>query len=120
LGGDLSRAQSTLLETAATTWLLVSSIDEWLKTQATIVSTRKKKALLPVVLQRQQLVDSLGRHLERLGLERRAKSYDLAAELAKLHQQSTVAAATAPETPRPARPSEETVCAEPEFPARHE
>lgn len=35
--------------------------------------TSKRKGLLPVVLQRQQLVDSLARILGQLGLERKAK-----------------------------------------------
>ncbi len=33
----------------------------------------RKRAVLPVLLQRQQLGDSLARTLERLGLERRAR-----------------------------------------------
>jgi hypothetical protein len=81
LGGDLTRAQETLLDAAATTALLVSSIDAWIAQQPTVIAARKR-ALLPVVLQRQQLVDSLGRQLERLGLSRRAKPVDLDAYVA--------------------------------------
>ena len=38
----------------------------------------RKKALLPVVIQRQQLADSLARYLIQLGLERRTKVQTLA------------------------------------------
>jgi hypothetical protein len=38
----------------------------------------RKRALLPVVLQRQQLADALARHLTQLGLERRRSVVDLA------------------------------------------
>jgi hypothetical protein len=72
LGGDPSRAQRTIIESTAKTWLLLSSIDDWLQRQPSIVNA-KKRTLLPVVMQRQALADSLLRHLTALGLERRAK-----------------------------------------------
>jgi hypothetical protein len=69
LGGDPSRAQETLIETAARTWLLLASVDDWLQRQPTLVNGRKR-ALLPVVRERVQLADSLLRHLQALGLQR--------------------------------------------------
>jgi hypothetical protein len=72
LGGDPSRAQLAIVETAARTWLLLSSVDDWLQRQPSIVHG-VKRTVLPVVLQRQQLADSLLRHLTALGLERKAK-----------------------------------------------
>ena len=80
LGDDLTRAQETLLEAAAQTWLLVTSLDDWLARQPSLVT--KKRLLLPVVLQRQQLVDSLARLLERLGLGRKVRDVDVVEQLA--------------------------------------
>jgi hypothetical protein len=81
LGGDLTRAQETILEAAAQSWVIVSSIDDWIARQPSLVT--KKRRLLDVVVQRQQLAEGLARHLERLGLERRAKPVvDLGAYLA--------------------------------------
>src|SRR5438093_8787470 len=85
LGGDLSRAQETILEAAAQAWIILSSLDDYIARQPTLVT--KKRALLPVVVQRMQIAEGLARNLERLGLERRAKPFDLAAELAKLHRE---------------------------------
>ena len=44
LGGDLTRAQETILE-AAQAWVIVSSLDAWIARQRTLVT--KKRALLP-------------------------------------------------------------------------
>jgi hypothetical protein len=82
LGGDVSRQQETVIELAARTWIIVEALDDWLMRQPTLVASRKR-AVLPVVLQRQQLADSLARMLDRLGLERRTKTIpDLTAYLA--------------------------------------
>jgi hypothetical protein len=54
------------------TKLLLDSIDAWLVKQPSLVNHRKR-ALLPVVLQRQQLADALARYMTQLGLERKAK-----------------------------------------------
>ena len=87
LGGDLTRAQETLLELAAQTWVLVTSVDAWLARQPTLVT--KRRQLLPALLERQRLADSLGRMLERLGLERRAvEGPDLQAYLAGKKKES--------------------------------
>lgn len=71
LGGDLTRAQETLLELAARAWVIVSSLDDYIGRQPSLVT--RKRQVLPVVTQRMQIADSLARHLERLGLERKAK-----------------------------------------------
>jgi hypothetical protein len=94
LGGDLTRAQETILELAAQSWVIISSLDVWIAKQKSLVT--KKRTLLPVVLQRQQVAEGLARHLDRLGLERRQKDIDLASALAALHQQSTKANAENP------------------------
>ncbi len=73
LGGNdnISLAQRTLVECASTTKLMIGSIDAWIMAQPSLM-TRERK-LLPVIIQRQQLVDSLTRMLTTLGLERRHK-----------------------------------------------
>ena len=64
----LTRAQETILEAAAQAWMIVSSLDDWIARQPTLVT--KKRA--PVVVQRLQMAEGLARNLERLGLERQA------------------------------------------------
>src|SRR5262245_6482158 len=79
LGGPdiVSTQQVALVDLAVTTKLLIESVDAWLLTQPTLIN-RRKRALLPVVLQRQQLADALGRYMSQLGLERRQANVDLA------------------------------------------
>jgi hypothetical protein len=57
LGGDLTRAQETILEAAAQSWVIVSSLDDYIARQPTLVT--KKRTLLPVVVQRMQILLSL-------------------------------------------------------------
>jgi hypothetical protein len=83
LGGDPSRAQLAIVETVSRTWLLLTSLDDWLQRQPSIVNA-KKRSLLPIVVQRQTLADSLLRHLTALGLERRPVAVEtLSSYLAK-------------------------------------
>jgi hypothetical protein len=74
LGGPdaLSTQQKALVELVVRQRLLLESVDAWLLVQPSLVAARKK-ALLPVVRERQGLADSLVRYLALLGLERRAK-----------------------------------------------
>lgn len=74
LGGNdtLSTQQYALVDVAVKTKLLLDSADGWLLSQPSLVNGRKR-CLFPVVLQRQQLADSLVRILEKLGLERRVR-----------------------------------------------
>lgn len=74
LGGlaALSTQQRAIIEQAATTRLILDSIDGWLAKQPSVIDKRKR-ALLPVVRERQSLADALVRYLTALGLERRAK-----------------------------------------------
>jgi hypothetical protein len=73
LGGAaaLSAAQLALIDQAARTKLLLDSVDTWLLQQPTIVNKRSK-SVMPVVRDRLALCDSLLRHLDKLGLDRRA------------------------------------------------
>lgn len=84
LGGldGLSTQQRAIIEQAATTRLLLDSIDAWLVRQPSLVD-RRKRALLPVVRERQQLADALIRYLTALGLDRKVQdATDLAAYVA--------------------------------------
>ncbi len=68
LGGDLTRAQETILEAAAQAWVILSSLDDWIARQPSLVT--RKRAVVPVVLVRMQIAEALARHLQRLGLRR--------------------------------------------------
>lgn len=72
LGGPnvVSTQQVAIVDLSVKTKLLVDSIDAWLFAQHTLVNARTR-TLLPVILQRQQLADSLARYLNQLGLEKR-------------------------------------------------
>jgi hypothetical protein len=74
LGGSeaVSTQQLALIELAVRTKLLLDSIDAWLLAQPSLVNARRR-ALLPVVPQRQQLAGALARYVSQLGLERRKR-----------------------------------------------
>ncbi len=75
LGGPeaLSAQQRAVVDVASTTKLLLDTVDRWLLEQGDGLVNRKRRAVYPVVLQRQQLADALVRYMGQLGLERRAK-----------------------------------------------
>jgi hypothetical protein len=74
LGGEqnISAMEQSIVEMATKTHLLLSSIDRFLLEQDSLVH-KSKRQLFPVVLQRQQLADSLARYMNQLGLKRRVK-----------------------------------------------
>lgn len=74
LGGSeqVSTQQRAIINVAVKTKLLLDSIDTWILKQPSLINLRKR-AVHPVVLQRQQLADSLIRAMVQLGLERKAK-----------------------------------------------
>ena len=76
LGGDASTQELALVDLAVKSKLLLDSIDTWLLTQPTLINKRKK-SVLPVVRERQQLADGLARYLTMLGVERRSKEVSL-------------------------------------------
>jgi hypothetical protein len=76
LGGEVSTQRSAIVDLAVKSKLLLDSIDVWLLTQPTLINKRKK-SLLPVVRERQQLADGLAKYLAMLGLERRSKEVSL-------------------------------------------
>lgn len=71
--GQLSAQQLALIDLATRTRLYVESLDAWLMEQPSLI-LKRRRAVLPVLRERQQLADSLARLLGQLGLERRAKS----------------------------------------------
>jgi hypothetical protein len=75
LGGPeaISAQQRAVIDVASTTKLLLDSVDRWLLEQEDGLVNRKRRAVYPVVLQRQQLADSLTRQMALLGLERRQR-----------------------------------------------
>jgi len=81
LGGNVSTQQAAIIDLAVKTRLLLDSVDGWLLAQPSLVNKRKR-VLLPVVIQRQQLADALARYLSALGLQRRVGDVlDVAAEV---------------------------------------
>lgn len=74
LGGELavSAQQRVIIDLAVRTRLYVDSLDSWLVEQPSLVLARRR-TVLPVLVERQRLADSLARLLGQLGLERRAK-----------------------------------------------
>jgi hypothetical protein len=75
LGGPAaaSAQERAIVELATKTYLMVESIDRFLLEQPSLVN-KSRRQLFPVVLQRQQLADSLARYMTMLGLKRRAKA----------------------------------------------
>ena len=85
LGGEdsISAQQRALVELAARTRLYVDSLDAWIMEQPSLVNARKR-AVHPILLQRQQLADALARYMTALGLERKSKGVmDLKSYLAE-------------------------------------
>jgi len=82
VGGEatISTQQLAVIDLAVKTKLLLDSIDAWLLTQPSLIDKRRR-ALLPVVRERQALADALARYMGLLGLERKTNALDLARAL---------------------------------------
>jgi hypothetical protein len=72
LGGDPSAQKLTLIDAATKTMLFLNHVDSYLMQQPSLVNKRKR-AILPILRERQALVDSLARLLSQIGLERQAR-----------------------------------------------
>jgi hypothetical protein len=74
LGGEetISAQERVIVEAATRTFLLLESVDRYLLALPSLVN-RRRKQLYQVVMQRQQLADSLARNMLQLGLRRRAR-----------------------------------------------
>jgi hypothetical protein len=73
LGGEdnVSVQQRTIVELASTTKLMISSVDAWIMSQPSLLT--RERTLIPVIVQRQQLANSLTSMMAQLGLQRRHK-----------------------------------------------
>jgi hypothetical protein len=96
LGGSdgVSAQKRALLDLACQTKLLLDSVDAWLLEQPTLINARRR-AVLPVVLHRQQLADALARYLQALGLERRTPARPALVEYVANRYSRTAPVATA-------------------------
>jgi hypothetical protein len=74
LGGAeaVTTQQLAIVDLAVKTKLILDSIDAWCFAQPTLIN-RRRRSVLPVVRERQQLADSLAKYMNMLGLERRTK-----------------------------------------------
>ena len=117
LGGatEISAQQRAVVELAARTKLYLDSLDAYLMEQRSVVDKRRR-AVLPVVRERQTLADALARLMGQLGLERRAKRVpSLSDYLASQTAGDPTSAPSVPEKPlqlqrpqrRPALPATE-------------
>ena len=86
LGGNdaISTQQLAIIDLAGKQKLLLDSIDTWLLSQPSLINHRKR-ALFPVVRERQVLADSLAKYLGQLGLSRVRKVQSLNELLASEH-----------------------------------
>lgn len=82
LGGAaaVTAAQLALVDLAARTRLFVDHLDAYLLEQTGGLVNKRRRAIYPVLRERQVLVDSLARLLGQLGLERRQREAPLLSE----------------------------------------
>jgi hypothetical protein len=94
LGGEanVTAAKLALVDLIIRQRLYIDHIDGWLMAQPSIINARKR-CLLPIVRERNQLADSLARCIGALGVEAREVPYE--AKLAR------IVAATKPTSPSP-------------------
>lgn len=78
LGGEenLSAQQAWLVETTTNTYLMVRYLDAWILQRSSLFVSETRGTLLPVVLHRQALANTLAKQLGLLGLERKAKDVE--------------------------------------------
>ena len=101
LGGQasISAQQMALVELAVRTRLYIDHADAYLLEQQSLVNARKR-SLIPLLRERQTLVDSLVRILGQLGLERKAKpAIDLQTYVATRYGKSENGAQSEASTP---------------------
>jgi hypothetical protein len=71
LGGidEVTPAKMCLVDLAVRTRLFVEALDAFLVEQKSLIN-KSQKSVIPVLLERQQLVDSMGKLLKQIGLQR--------------------------------------------------
>jgi hypothetical protein len=70
LGGEVSTQQSIVIGLALKTHLLLESLDNFIFGEMQCPVNKKRRAVYPVIRERQALADSLARYMQILGLER--------------------------------------------------
>jgi hypothetical protein len=93
LGGQdhVSSQRLAIIDMAVRTRLFIDHIDSFLLVQRSLINKRRK-AIIPLLRERQSLVDSLSRLLAQLGLERQAKPVEsLQSYLARRERESASA-----------------------------
>ena len=82
LGGNeaVSVQERVIIDAATSTKLMLDSLDAWVLSQPSLVNHRKR-AVWPVVGQRQALSDALVRYMTQLGLSKRSRPTQTLAEL---------------------------------------
>jgi hypothetical protein len=95
LGGAeaVSQQQRVIVDLSVRTYLMVSSLDNYLLSLGSLVN-RRKGMLWPVVRERVALADSLARYMSMLGLERKQKPLPSLAEVLRQHEEEKSAATT--------------------------
>ena len=75
LGGaeNISAQQSVIIDLAVKNKLILDTIDRWIFRQPSLIDKRKR-ALLPVVRERQSIANALAEYIDRLGLKRVSKT----------------------------------------------
>ena len=71
-----------MVDLAGRSKLLLDSVDAYLLTCKSIINKRRK-TVIPVLLQREQIAEALARRLIALGLEKRTRQLSLADALAQ-------------------------------------
>jgi hypothetical protein len=107
LGGAavISAQMAAVIDLAATSKLLLDSVDRYLLELPCLVN-KKRRAVYPVVLQRQQLADALSRYMAQLGLERRPRpTLDLATYVAQRYGAASDEIPNRPQDRRSAAPA---------------
>src|SRR5262245_60017620 len=77
LGGEenISIQQRTVIECAAMTRMMISSLDAWIVSRESLITFNK--TVLPVIMQRQTLANSLVSMMSQLGMKRVEKQVSL-------------------------------------------
>lgn len=81
-GKNISAMERSIIDLATKTFLMLQCVDRFLLQPPSLVN-KSKRQLFPVVLQRQTLAGALSRHMQQLGLKRRAKAQSLSDLLPK-------------------------------------
>ena len=103
---EISPQRLTLIDLLVRTRLYLDHCDGFILSQKTLVKKRSK-TLIPIVLQRQQLADSLQKTLVTLGLDRLPKPTPSLAEVLRRREVGETALTASEEAERPATERQE-------------